>query len=181
VDKLGSFSFSTAARGSTRALGGMNRVGDTLRHFGPNEELVRRLLGAQVDFVVIGGLAIAWHCPTRLADDMDLLVNPTEDNSARIAAALVELGFEGPPDTFLSLGRQVTFKQLHWAELLTPEKDGPQFSDISSLSVPGKLFGMPVKIASVASLLALKKRTLDSANAQRAKHLADLELLENAV
>ena len=156
----------------------MNRVGDTLMHCGANEELVRSLLQAQVEFIVIGGLAIAWYCPSRQADDMDLLVNPTEDNSARIAAVLDRLGLEGPTDAFVALGRQVTLKQIHYAEFLTPEMDGPQYEEIASSAVPGKLFGMPVRIASVQSLRKLKQRALDSANAQREKHMADLALLD---
>ncbi|HVY22131.1 MAG TPA: hypothetical protein VG962_02135 [Steroidobacteraceae bacterium] len=159
----------------------MNRVGDTLIHCSANEDLVRRLIDAQVEFVVIGGLAIAWHCQTRQADDMDLLVNPSEENADRIAIVLEELGLEGSSDVFVSLGRQVTLKQFHYAELLTPEKDGPQFAEISSTAVLGKLFGMSVQIASVESLINLKRRALDAANTQRQKHLADLELLNNVV
>lgn len=160
----------------------MNRIGDTLVHFGSNEDLVRHLLVAEVEFVVIGGLAISWYCPDRQADDMDLLVNPTEENSVRIAKALDDLGLEGHlPDSFVTLGRQVTLKQHHYAELLTPEKDGPQYSEISASAVPGKLFGMPVRIASVQSLVGLKRRALDAANRQREKHMSDLALLQNAV
>lgn len=160
----------------------MNRIGNNLVHFGGNEDLVRRLLHANVEFVVIGGLAIAWHCAARQADDMDLLVNPTSENSERIAAVLDELGLGGAgPDSFVTLGRQVTLKQVHYAELLTPERDGPQYPEIAASAVQAKLFNMPVLVASVASLRKLKQRALDAANAQRQKHETDLELLRNAV
>jgi hypothetical protein len=160
----------------------MNRVGDNLIHFGANEDLVRRLLGAGVDFIVIGGLAMAWHCPSRKADDMDLLVRPENENSERISRVLDVLGFVGHfQEAFASLGRQMPIKQQYYAELLTPEMDGPSYDEIFQSSVEGKLFGMPVRIASIQAMIALKRRALNAANAQRAKHMADLELLGDAV
>jgi len=50
----------------------MNKVGDTLIHNGANEELVRALQSEGVEFVVVRGLAVAWYCSDRQADDMDL-------------------------------------------------------------------------------------------------------------
>jgi hypothetical protein len=88
-----------------------NRIGDKLVHFGANEELVRALSDAGVKFVVIGGLAVAWHCPERQADDMDLLVDPSAENSARIVAALAKLRLHGfTADSFARLGLQVPLK-----------------------------------------------------------------------
>lgn len=37
-----------------------NRIGDNLFHFGANEELVRELKSVGVEFVINGGLAVAW-------------------------------------------------------------------------------------------------------------------------
>jgi len=160
----------------------MNRIGDNLIHYGANKDLVSRLLDADVEFVVIGGLAMAWHCPSRKADDMDLLVKPSPENSARISRVLDQIGLVGHfPEAFAFLGRQMPIKHNYYAELLTPEKDGPSYDEIWHSSVEGKLFGMPVRIASISTMIVLKQRALDAANAQRAKHMSDLELLHNAV
>ncbi len=66
----------------------MNRVGDKLLHVGANKELIHAFTSGSVEFIVVGGLAVSWYCCDRKADDMDLLVNPTHENSVRNARAL---------------------------------------------------------------------------------------------
>src|SRR5690242_11732306 len=128
----------------------MNRIGDKLIHVGTNEELVRSFASAGVEFVLIGGLAMAWYCSDRQADDMDLLVNPTADNSARISDVLDGLHMHGYyRNSFTKPGLQVSLKQIYYAELLTPREDGPSYAEIAKDSVDGKLFDIPVRVASV--------------------------------
>ena len=57
----------------------MHRFNDNLVHWHSNEELLRALVAENVDFVLIGGLAVAWYCESRQADDLDLLVAPTSE------------------------------------------------------------------------------------------------------
>lgn len=155
-----------------------SRVGDTLLHFGPNERLVSSFTQAEVRFVVIGGLAVAWHCLERTADDMDLLLDPTEENSERVAACLRGLQLTGfSAETFSRRGLQVPLKQHLYAELLTPAHDGPSFSDTEANAVDGKLFGIPVRIASVSTLIQMKERASASGASAKEKHLADIKLL----
>lgn len=156
-----------------------NRIGDNLVHFGANKELVRALTDASVKFVVVGGLAVAWHCPERQADDMDLLVDPTAENSARIATALRKLQLFGfSPESFAKLGLQVPLKSTYFAELLTPQQSCPNFSEVDADAVDAKLFNIPVRLASVAALVEMKKRAARSAMEQNEKHLQDIALLE---
>ena len=157
-----------------------NRIGDNLVHFGANEDLVRALSDARVKLIVIGGLAVAWHCPERQADDMDLLVEPSAENSARIAAALSKLGLHGfNVDSFARLGLQVPLKtNYYYAELLTPAQDSPDFSALEAQTVAAKLFNIPVRVASVPMLIAMKKRAAQVEPAQSEKHLTDVGLLE---
>jgi hypothetical protein len=72
----------------------------------------------------------------------------------------------------------VPLKQNYYAELLTPDKDGPAYAEIAYDAVEGKLFNISVRIASVASLIRLKERAVKSAEAQRDKHLQDIERLK---
>jgi hypothetical protein len=140
-------------------LYGMNRIGDTLIHTGANEELIRAFVASGVEFVVIGGLAVAWYCADRQANDMDLLVNPTTENSARISRTLDGLHMNGyTSDSFTKLGLQVPLKQLYYAELLTPQKDGPTYSEVAKDAIDAKLFNIPVPLASVVSLIQLKEQ-----------------------
>lgn len=157
----------------------MNRIGDTLQHFGPNEELIRAFTSAGVEFVVIGGLGVAWYCSERQADDMDLLVNPTNENSARISRALDGLRMQGYSEhSFTKPGLQVPLKQMHYAELLTPGKKGPAYAEVAQDAVEAKLFNIPVRVASATALIRLKEQAVASAEAQRDKHLKDIECLK---
>lgn len=160
----------------------MNRVGDTLLHFGANEELIRAFTSCGVEFVVIGGLAVAWYCSDRQADDMDLLVNPTPANSARISRALDGLRVQGHSErSFTKPALQVPLKQMHYAELLTPRKEGPTYAEVAKDAVDAKLFNIPVRVASAATLVRLKEQAIASAEAQRDKHLKDIERLKAAL
>lgn len=157
----------------------MNRIGDNLIHFGANEAVVRALLDAGAKFVVVGGLAVAWHCTERQADDMDLLIDPTIENSARTSKALAQLGLTGfTLESFARPGLQVPLKQNYYAELLTPESGGLSYTEVESTAVSARLFGLPVLVASVATLLKMKRHAAAAADGQRQKHEADIALLE---
>lgn len=163
----------------TSTLYGMNKVGDTLLHTGTNEELIAALIEHGVEFIVIGGLAVSWYCADRQADDMDLLVNPTPENSARLSSALCGLPSVSAcnADSFTKPGLQVPLKTYFYAELLTPRQDGLLWSQISETSVDAKLFHRPVRIASANTLIKLKEHAIASEENQRNKHLRDIELL----
>ena len=157
----------------------MNRVGNTLIHFGANERLIRTFVNENVEFVVIGGLAVAWYCADRQADDMDLLVNNTPENSEHISQSLISLNLSGfAPNSFVKLGLQVPLKELYYAELLTPEKDGPTYAEVASDAVEASVFNIPVRLASVASLIRLKELAVATEKVQVDKHLKDIECLK---
>lgn len=160
----------------------MNRIGDSLQHTGSNVELVRAFVSTGVEFVVVGGLAVSWHCADRQADDMDLLVNPTPENSARISNALDGLRLRGfSANSFTKPALQVPLKQHLYAELLTPRPEGPTYSDVADSAVDAKLFNIPVRVASPVSLIRMKEQAIASAEAQRDKHLKDIQRLRKHV
>ena len=158
----------------------MNRIGDNLIHFAANAELIRAFARFDVQFVVIGGLAVAWYCSERQADDMDLLVEPTAENSARIEEALASIGIPNvPAAAFIRSDLQVPLKQIFYAELLTPRTGQPSFADISVSAVDAKLFGIPVRVASRATLLHMKRAAVASGDASAEKHQRDIALLSH--
>ena len=163
----------------------MNRVGDSLISTGPNEEIVTAFSTHQVEFLVVGGLAVAWYCSDRQADDMDLLINPSPDNSARVAQALATLPllnsgcFNGK--SFTKPGLQVPLKSYYYAELLTPRREGPSYAEVAKEAVDVKLFQKSVWVASPASLIRMKQQAVASAEKERDKHLADIERLRKHV
>lgn len=156
----------------------LHRFNDNLIHWGPNGELVRALVAADVEFVLVGGLAVSWYCETREADDMDLLVNPTRENSQRIHTALCSLNHTGhDPDSFAKPGVQAPLKQQFYAELLTPPIGCPDFAAISESAEPAQLNSVPIRVASAAMLIRLVEWAIAANSEGREKHVADIELL----
>ena len=79
------------------------------------EDLCVSLNGNDVEYVIVGGYALAFHGAPRFTGDLDILAGPTEDNVGRLLAALKDFGFRDarvqPGDLlreakFLELGRQ---------------------------------------------------------------------------
>ena len=156
----------------------MNRIGDNLIHFAPNEDLVRAFVDTRVRFVVVGGLAVAWYCAERQADDMDLLIEPSVENSGRVETALGSVGIHNlPSGAFTRSGLQVPLKQHLYAELLTPRTEGPTFEEIELEAENGQLFGLPVRIASRTTLLEMKSIAAAAGGASAEKHQRDINLL----
>jgi uncharacterized nucleotidyltransferase DUF6036 len=54
--------------------------------------ILRVLAAHQVEYVVIGGLAVQAHGHPRTTQDLDLVPEPTPENRRRLLAALSELG-----------------------------------------------------------------------------------------
>lgn len=68
-----------------------------------------------VRFIVVGGYAVAAHGHPRYTKDLDVWVEPTADNAARVVAALEEFGFSSlgltasdfsEPGVVIQLGRE---------------------------------------------------------------------------
>lgn len=159
----------------------MNRFGDNLICTGANEQLVAAFVANDVDFLLVGGLAVAWHCQTREADDMDLLVNPTPANSRRVHNALQSLNVVGhDASSFARTSVQAPVKQYRYADVLTPASDGPTFEEIADATVPANLFGIAIRLPTIPMLVRLKEHALTANSGNRDKHLADIVLLQDS-
>lgn len=162
----------------------MNKVGETLVHFGGNKALIEALVEYNVEFLLIGGLAVSWYCKEREADDMDLLVCSSPENSERIYNALSSLHLKGfTPASFSRTSVQAPLKnETLYAELLTTKHNMPSYTECSENKVKGKLFDIPINIISLKSLLRLKEIAANqhadaSENESATKHLNDIQLL----
>ena len=91
------------------------------------EELVAALNSQGVEYIIIGAYAVGQHGYVRATDDMDIAVNPTPENAAKLAAALKAFaGVEVDPteikeNTMIELGRDpnsvdilTTIKGVSW-------------------------------------------------------------------
>lgn len=56
-------------------------------------EIVEKLNKTQVEFILIGGLAVGYYGYSRYTGDMDLWLNPSIENMDRLFLSLGELGY----------------------------------------------------------------------------------------
>jgi hypothetical protein len=76
-------------------------------------ELLALFNAHHVEYMIVGGYALAFHGAPRFTGDLDVLVKPDPENVQRILAALEEFGFAsvgltpsdfGSPDQVVQLG-----------------------------------------------------------------------------
>ena len=63
------------------------------------DEFCALLTAHHVEFVVIGAHALAFHGAPRFTGDLDLLVQPTQENGRRLLSAIAAFGFPTVPLT----------------------------------------------------------------------------------
>lgn len=56
-------------------------------------ELLKLFNTHEVEFIIVGAYALAFHGVPRYTGDMDILVKPDPDNAGKVLAALKEFGF----------------------------------------------------------------------------------------
>lgn len=55
-------------------------------------DLLRALVDAEVEFVVVGAYALSFHGAPRASGDIDVFVEPSEENASRVWRALLAFG-----------------------------------------------------------------------------------------
>jgi hypothetical protein len=130
--------------------------------------LLRRLVGADVDFVVIGGIAAIAHGSPQITQDLDISYAGDAENLDRLGKALVALGarLRGVTDDvpFVPDGR--TLRHTRVLTLDTP--DGPLdllaepdasggYARLRANAIEAAVSGVTVRIAGLEDLIAMKK------------------------
>ena len=137
-------------------------------------ELLASFAANGVEYLVVGGYAVAVHGAPRATGDIDLWVRPTAENARRVLVALVHFGFGSLGLVESDFSRADHVVQLGYppqrVDLLT-SVDGLQFDGAWAGRVTVPLEGIPVTFVSRADLIASKRA------AGRPKDLADLDLL----
>lgn len=143
------------------------------------EDLLREFVDGKVEFLLIGGWAVAVHGHGRATDDMDILVRPSEQNAARVFAALlrygapitahgVTKGLFAKPQYGYRMGRRPLL-----IEILTTI-DGVTFDDALDGALRVSVAGIEIPVIGKPALIKNKLA------AGRAKDLADVEALQRA-
>jgi len=107
------------------------------------KELFQLLEKNQVDYMVIGGYAVAFHGYPRFTHGIDLFFEASPANATRLRAALVDFGFteqDLPEEAFTSRGNVLTFGVAPTRVDLLNEIDGVLYAEAKPNVVRG-LYG----------------------------------------
>jgi len=129
----------------------------------------------EVEYMLVGGVAVICHGYMRSTQDIDFLVYPSEENAEKIMSALRDFGFGEagiPKSIFLAESGAVHLgvepNRIDLLTSLTGVSNKELFADV----VPIEVDGITVKTISLRNLLKVKRY------AGRLKDLADVEELE---
>lgn len=140
-------------------------------------ELLASFNANGVEYLLVGGYALAHHGRPRFTGDLDLYVHPTPENALRILAALDAFGFGGvglaaedfcQPDRVIQLGRPPVR-----VDLLT-SIDGVSWEQAIAGVEACHVDGHPVPVIGLREFVANKRAS------GRPTDLADLDSLGEA-
>jgi hypothetical protein len=133
---------------------------------------LRSLLAAlhdhEVEFVVIGGVAVGAHGFIRATEDLDLVPNPDPDNLARLTKALTALEstlptvgdrrFDANRDAgVVKRGGNVTaMTRFGGLDVVQRAQGVPSYSQLAKDAVKSELLGIPVRVCSLGALREMK-------------------------
>lgn len=150
------------------------------------DELLRRLVSADVHFVLVGGLAVGAWGVVRGTKDVDVVVDPAPDNFGRLAELATELGgfvrqreaLAGSARSIAALlesGDRVLIETpLGSVDVVNGLEAVPDYSELRASAAEAEVLGVRVCVCSLDDLRAMKRA------AGRTRDLADLEDLESA-
>lgn len=96
------------------------------------EELLRLLEKAAVEYLIVGGYAVALHGYPRYTKDIDLFFSPNDENIDRIIETLIGFGFSSDQlnrELFSTPGNIITFGVTPVRVDFLNEIDGVSFKD----------------------------------------------------
>lgn len=139
------------------------------------KEFLSLLIEEKAEFALVGGWAVAFHGYPRFTGDMDILVNPTPENSAKVIKVLHRFGFGS-----LSIGAEDLQAEANVIQLGDPplridiitSLDGIANDEVFSGATTRDFYGLQIPIISKEHLVKNKKAT------GRTQDLLDLENLE---
>jgi hypothetical protein len=138
-------------------------------------EFIALLNSHAVEYVIVGGHAVAYHGFPRFTGDMDFFVRASAPNAARVIAVLQAFGFKEMSGLELTLAEAGKVVQLgrppNRIDLLTGIS-GVTFDEAFAGSVGTELDGLAVRMIGFAELVKNK-----SASA-RPKDIVDLQQLK---
>lgn len=137
------------------------------------KKLLNSLKDHKVKFVIIGGVACIAHGHARLTKDIDIFVEPVEENMRRTFKALEVCGYDLMDTTVEeALQKKLLFRQYILKTDIHPLVAGVVFEDVWKNKVLYQFEGVDVYFASLDDLIDMKKA------AGRGQDLMDIQVLE---
>ena len=138
------------------------------------QELLNALRSEGVKFLLIGGHALAFHVEARLTEGLDISVEASPENAARLAKALERFGFGGLVDeATLALPDKVFMLGVKpWRIDVLTGIDGVTFEEAWESRLATTFHGVPLDVIGRKALLKNKRA------AGRKKDRMDVLLLE---
>ena len=138
------------------------------------EELLQLLEEHRVEYMIVGGYAVAYHGHPRFTKDIDLFFQVTDENVHRLRQTLVAFGFleeDLPLEAFTTVGNVLTFGLAPTRVDLLNDIDGLTYGEARPNVVRGAYGGVEVTFIGFADLIRNKTAT------PRAKDKGDVEEL----
>jgi len=135
---------------------------------------------AGVEYALLGGYALAAHGLSRFTEDIDVLVNPSAENSRRWIVALSRLPdgaakeLQADPDVFGAQKRYAIRVNDEITVDVLPAAAGKSFEDLKPHITTVEIDGVPIRVLDLPGLLETKKGL-------RPKDQADAALIERAI
>jgi predicted nucleotidyltransferase len=148
------------------------------------DELLRRLVAANVRFVVVGGLAVGTWGVVRGTKDVDVVLASDPENLRRVAEVAVAasghvqqgkalLGSPVSIASALASGEQVAIEtDLGRLDVVQGLEGVPSYEELRPRAEEAEILGVTVAVCSLEDLKTMKRA------AGRTRDLADLEDLE---
>ena len=136
------------------------------------KELLALLEKHGVDYMIVGGYAVAFHGHPRFTKDMDIFFSASRANVDNIIAALVEFGFPPTdlrPKAFLSEGNIITFGVAPVRVDFLNQIDGVKYDHARPNRIRGQYGATEIYFIGKEDLLQNKrstKRTRDKADVE---------------
>ena len=137
------------------------------------DALLRSLNARKARYLVIGATAFPVYGYARATLDLDLFIEPTEENASRVRAALTDFGYDLTDVSVEELRtKKVLIRQYTLETDVHPFFKGITFEDAWARRVNDQIQGVPVAFASLDDLIRMKEA------AGRPKDLEDLRVLK---
>lgn len=138
------------------------------------KELLELLNAHNVEFLIVGGYALAFHGAPRYTGDLDIYVKPDAGNAKKIVKTLNDFGFSGlrfTEDDFSTPGKIVQLGCPPVRVDIISSITGVSWDNASKNSIAGRYGDVPVRFIGKNELIDNKRAV------GRYKDLADIEAL----